>query len=319
VRHEYKHRRRDKPVDYALLLLGNPVLFVEAKGLGENLSDRRWASQVVSYAAVAGVSWVVLTDGDQYRLYNAHAAVDVEQKLFRSVSLSEDREQAAETLALLAKGRLEANKLDALWRAETAQRKVKAALETLICAEPSRWLVRHLARLQGDLSEGEIRAALARAQFELSFQPPAAPAAPARPRAGAAPAGEEARAGRVQPRQPRPDLAVTLGDLIEAGLVRPPLSLSKSYLGRELTARVERDGQITCVDRSYSSLSAAAAAARASVRTSTAEAKAPATNGWAFWRFRDSDGQLRPLQTLRSRYRSTRVTQLDQARSRRPA
>ena len=55
VRLEYKRRPSDKPVDYALFINRIPRLFVEAKGLGENLDDRRWASQIVSYATVAGV------------------------------------------------------------------------------------------------------------------------------------------------------------------------------------------------------------------------------------------------------------------------
>jgi len=79
VRLEYRRKPADKPVDYALMLQREPALFLEAKGLGENLEDRRWASQVISYAAVAGVEWVVLTNGDDYRVYNAHAPVPVEE------------------------------------------------------------------------------------------------------------------------------------------------------------------------------------------------------------------------------------------------
>lgn len=37
VRHEYRRKARDNPVDCALFLLGMPRLFVEAKALGENL------------------------------------------------------------------------------------------------------------------------------------------------------------------------------------------------------------------------------------------------------------------------------------------
>ena len=43
VQQEYKRRPRDKPVDYALLLLRTPRLFVEAKALEQNLTDRKWA------------------------------------------------------------------------------------------------------------------------------------------------------------------------------------------------------------------------------------------------------------------------------------
>ena len=43
-------------MDYGLLALRAPKLFVEAKPLGENLDDRRWASQIMGYASVASES-----------------------------------------------------------------------------------------------------------------------------------------------------------------------------------------------------------------------------------------------------------------------
>ena len=63
VNREYRRRSADNPVDYALLLLRTPRLFVEAKGIGENIEDPKWTNQTISYAAVAGVKWVALTDG----------------------------------------------------------------------------------------------------------------------------------------------------------------------------------------------------------------------------------------------------------------
>jgi len=89
VHREFKANSKDCPVDYALKLFRKPQLFVEAKGLGENLSDRKWIAQVLGYATVAGVEWCVLTDGNHYRFFNATAAVDAEEKLFREVRISE--------------------------------------------------------------------------------------------------------------------------------------------------------------------------------------------------------------------------------------
>jgi predicted type IV restriction endonuclease len=73
VHREYRRRAADNPVDYALLLSRTPRLFIEAKGLGENINDPKWANQTISYAAVAGVEWVALTDGAEWQVYNAHA------------------------------------------------------------------------------------------------------------------------------------------------------------------------------------------------------------------------------------------------------
>src|SRR5579859_2928291 len=53
VHREYKQKSMDNPVDYALMLDGKPALFVEAKGLRENLDGRSWAGQILGYAAVA--------------------------------------------------------------------------------------------------------------------------------------------------------------------------------------------------------------------------------------------------------------------------
>jgi len=75
VQREFRLKKRDKPVDYGLLVLRTPRLFLEAKALGENLDDRRWANQIMGYASVAGVEWIVLTDGNEYRIYNTHAPV----------------------------------------------------------------------------------------------------------------------------------------------------------------------------------------------------------------------------------------------------
>jgi hypothetical protein len=89
VRYEYRRKPQDNPVDYALFLSRTECLFIEAKSLEKDLNDRKWISQNLSYATVVGVRWCALTNGDEYRIYNSHAAVDVEQKLFRSVRVSD--------------------------------------------------------------------------------------------------------------------------------------------------------------------------------------------------------------------------------------
>src|SRR5437660_230416 len=86
---EYKPHRQDTPVDYCLKLGRSPKLLVEAKGLGEDLSDHKWIRQTFGYASMAGAEWCVLTDGDEYRLYNAVVLVEADQKLFRRVRLSD--------------------------------------------------------------------------------------------------------------------------------------------------------------------------------------------------------------------------------------
>jgi hypothetical protein len=133
VHREFKPTSKDSPVDYALKLMRKPRLFVEAKGLGESLSDRKWIVQILSYAAVAGVEWCVLTDGNEYRFYNAAALVDAEEKLFCQVRLSDATEQdVAKTLSLISRINMEENIIEVLWTAHFVDRRVKDALHRML-------------------------------------------------------------------------------------------------------------------------------------------------------------------------------------------
>ena len=94
---------------------------------------------------------------------------------------------------------------------------------------------------------------------------------------------------------------VSRDDAAGASLIRPPLELSKLYRGRDLSARVEADGQVSFQGKRYESLSTAAGVARVSVAGPFADREYPQTNGWTFWQFRDSDGKVRELDLLRRR------------------
>jgi len=130
---EFKPTPKDAPVDYALLLFHKPRLLVEAKGLGETLADRRWIGQILGYATVAGAAWCLLTDGDEYRFYNATVPVDAEEKLFCHIRLSEgNNQEAVQILNLISRRNLEENLLDVLWKTHFVDRRVKSALQELV-------------------------------------------------------------------------------------------------------------------------------------------------------------------------------------------
>ncbi|MBK7877785.1 MAG: type I restriction enzyme HsdR N-terminal domain-containing protein [Planctomycetes bacterium] len=291
VAREFRVKSRDKPVDYALLVLREPKLLVEAKGLGENLDDRRWANQIMGYAAVAGVEWIVLTDGNEYRIYNTHAAVRVEEKLFRSVRIGDEGELVESTLKLISKAELRTNRIEALWRADFVDRQVKGALERLFAQDSDMLLVNHVTRNTKNLTADEVRGSLRRCKVQLDF--PLSndeDVAPARsPKKDRAPRSSTASGSHD----------VTLRQLIDAGVLRPPVELSCHYKGRDLTARIERDGTVTCMSATYPSLSIAGSVARASIRGRRPDGKLPATNGWSFWSYRASDGSLQKIDQAR--------------------
>lgn len=130
VKLEYRRRPSDNPVDYALFLLRSPRLFIEAKSLGSRIDDGKWAAQILTYATVAGVEWVALTDGNEWRIYNSHATVPVEQKLFRVVRIADPDDHAEQTLQLLAKSQMADHLIDVLWKADFIDRQVREALAT---------------------------------------------------------------------------------------------------------------------------------------------------------------------------------------------
>ncbi len=308
VRKEFRYKPGDNPVDYALFLLRTPRLFVEAKALGENLGDRKWASQIMGYAGVAGVEWVVLTDGNEYRIYNAHAAVDIEKKLFRRIVIASDESGVVETLALLSKSQLQENQIEVLWRADFVDRQVRGAIEGLFAPEVPGDFLRLIRKRVPALPVADVRASLARARFTLDYPavqltPKASVGrrAPARTTAGATAEVNDATGTDVHGDK-TPWRHVTLAELISSGTVRLPLDIETAYKGHQLAARIESNGNVVWNGTTFDSLSMAGGMARKSIVGAPPGREYPPTNGWIFWRFRDADGRLAFLDVLRERH-----------------
>lgn len=170
VRNEYRYQPGHDPVDYAMFTARTPCLFIEAKPLGTSLEDPKWILQTIAYSAGAGVAWCVLTNGDEYRLYNATAPVDADGKRFRTVQLSASsvRDFTAQTLKLLSKSEMEDRRLNVLWNGHFVDRRVKAALESMFRGQEDN-LVRLIQRKTDGLSPNEIRQSLKRADVRFDF------------------------------------------------------------------------------------------------------------------------------------------------------
>lgn len=130
IRNEFRSGSSDNPVDYALFIEGKPVLFVEAKGISQNINDRKWITQTVAYARTCGVEWAILTNGKEWAIYNALAPVDAEKKIFRKFSLHDP--DAEDYLTLLKKEEIQESRLNKLWRLEFAGKQVKTELDRLL-------------------------------------------------------------------------------------------------------------------------------------------------------------------------------------------
>ena len=288
VRREYKHKPQDNPVDYALFILRSPTLFVEAKDLDTDL-DRKWVTQTLGYATVVGVEWCVLTNGDVYGLYNAHAPVSVDEKLFREVKVSDPSqdEYTLDTLSLLSKDKMGENVINVFWKAHFIDRHVKEALEDLVRSGDRRLVnvVRKKASRLMQVTPSEVKESLKRAEVQMEFPVITAARKPRR---------EE----RAKIRKKR--LRVQVMDLIRAGLISPPLELGREYKGVHLMATIQGDGSVIFDGEPYNSLSTAGGMARKSVIGAPPGRPYPQTNGWTFWKYRDTEtGKLEEVNHLR--------------------
>jgi hypothetical protein len=297
VMREFKAHSRDKPVDYALQILRKPVLLIEAKALGENLSDRNWYSQVISCAAVAGVPWCVLTNGDSYHFYNAGAPLDARDKCFGQFSLTTSEVgESATMLTLIARRNLEENEIASFWNAHYVDRLVSTTLKAML-ESADRRLIRAIRGQMSGLSAKEIGDSLRRFDF---FIRPAAIMSDSRTLLKKS-AGDT-RQPPLRKKGPTPNmLGVVPKDLIAAGILQPPLTLTLTYNGTEERATLLATGQVEFDGKRYSSVSGAAGAAKSKILGAKARA-----NGWRFWSFTDNSGKTRKLIEARREYLQNR-------------
>jgi predicted type IV restriction endonuclease len=314
VKNEYRHRSQDSPVDYALFMLRSPCLFVEAKSLNASIEDRRWVTQTLGYAVASGVEWCVLTNGDEYRLYNAHAPVEVDEKLFRAVKLSDEssHELTVETLDLLSKNKMSEKRLNVLWKAHFVDRRIKSALHELI-KKQNDGLVRVLRKVTSkSLTISDIKNSLKRADITVSFpflvsdidRPVLPPIIKGKERMKSRSTKETGTKVGASPKV----YGVEVRDLIDANIINTPFAIEVKFKKQDFSASIQTDGSILFQGKRYESLSVAAGMAR-----NIASGPPPGgrkhwqTNGWTFWKYRDfATGKPQNIDVLRQQYLKSR-------------
>ena len=158
-----------KSVDYALKLNRRPVLFVEAKCLNDPLTDVKSITQVVGYAANAGVEWCILTNGITYKVYRSTEKAKAPDKLLFEVSIdpkeSENRttQKIAELLGRFSRNAMEKGVLDGIGEQVFTTAKVRKALDKLFLDPPSSLIKMIRSVLNDDsIKPGQVKAALQR-------------------------------------------------------------------------------------------------------------------------------------------------------------
>ncbi len=138
-----------KLVDYALCLNKKPVLLIEAKPLNDALDDVKQITQVVNYGNIAGIAWVVLTNGLRWKVYRSVEHCPAPDKLLFEVVLDapdQTEAQASEMLSRLSRDAIARGELDAVGERVFTDGKIRKILDALL-REPDTRLV-NLVRQQ---------------------------------------------------------------------------------------------------------------------------------------------------------------------------
>lgn len=265
-RGEYRHQTQDNPVDLALFLERTPRLFVEAKQLRSSLEEHKWASQAVGYANAAGVRWAVLTNGKEWRVYNAHAETELQDKLFLSWDMAEDdTTEIGEALSFISRDGMRGAAIDDLWQTKKVDADVKRVLQECLADDT---IAKMISRRLPRATIAEIRTALGRTDFSISgarinpYKPTQILGRAAKTRALASEqvAPQLAAIREVAKRQREDGQPCVIGsrkkqasikDLIAAGLLSPGETLSlKGRPGSD--AELLADGQVKFRDEEMS-------------------------------------------------------------------
>jgi hypothetical protein len=96
--------------DYALMVDNKPFLFIEAKGLDNDIQESH-IKQVISYCLVERVNWCIITNGNELRVYNSKWGKNPEDCLFFMTSVKR-YDQDCDKILLLEKDSIINGELD---------------------------------------------------------------------------------------------------------------------------------------------------------------------------------------------------------------
>ncbi len=153
-------------LDYALRTNGAARIYVEAKAVGETLTDRKYVAQAINYANNEGVVWCVLTNGVEWHVYKANETAVMDRKILFEVNLNDAAEAPGEVgnmLKLIGRESVLAGELDGFGERTFTDNRVRQAL-AVIASDPPDSLLSTIGSQLGHPSvpEDALRRSLAR-------------------------------------------------------------------------------------------------------------------------------------------------------------
>lgn len=149
-------------LDYRLVVDGKPRVGIEAKALDVQITDAH-AAQAVSYAAILGDEWSVVTNAREWRLYHAFAHAPLADKLILRADLvgwetDAQFDAVFEQLWLVSKESFQSGAGPSIW---LASKKVDQFLRTALTDETSpevKYLRRRLEAQGVDATAAQVSA-----------------------------------------------------------------------------------------------------------------------------------------------------------------
>lgn len=132
-----EERASGKRVDYAFKINGITKFFLEAKPLSADLDELRWAEQAIWYAYHKSVPWVVLTDFESIKVFNAEwDEQDAERSLVFEISYKDYL--TSDKLWFLSRLSIEKGELDEYAEKEFKKPK-RVAVDKQLVVDLLRW------------------------------------------------------------------------------------------------------------------------------------------------------------------------------------
>jgi predicted type IV restriction endonuclease len=166
-----EHAVKERNVDYAIKLDGKVFFFIEVKQAGTTLKEKH-IEQASNYAANAGVTWVLLSNGKNWNMYHLSFGDGIQIDLLWSIDILEgDFKDAVCKLSMLHKKNINKGELDEYF----AKKKIlspKSIVQAIFHENTLRLIRAHLRKSSGlkvdeeELSE-HIKTMISKEAWEL--------------------------------------------------------------------------------------------------------------------------------------------------------
>lgn len=313
VRSELRHRSFNEPVDYAFYSSkdqSRPILLLEAKRFGADLTSKTIVKQICGYMGEFGVQWGAVSDGNKYILYNSRGGDAFDDKKFLTIEIkkvdTEDGAPAADLakrfVGLLSRECLENEEIQHAYEEHMKYQQIQRAMASLL-SRPFDTLV---DTIRGEFTQQRVRAnpilEITKAEIEEYLNSIA-------DEEGAI--GVDLEADQVHADDEvitsaaRTEVATAAGahvrtyrrriliaDLLDAGLIREGDNWRFVCKGEVTWGRVVGNGQLEVNGRLYPNPSSAG---RGLMRGQP--------QGWYYWQYKNANGAWRPIDDFRKLYR----------------